>query len=322
MGSGREARRVKTRPKVTVIGAGATGAATAHWLAVKELADLALVDVLEGLAKGKALDLQEAGPIEGFDLRIEGGSDRELLDGSDVVVITAGVGRKPGQSRDDLLRVNYEIVASVARQAVERAPDAVYIVLTNPVDVLTYAVQKATGLPYGRVFGQAGVLDSTRFRTFVAEAAGVSVEDVFAFVMGGHGDDMVPLVRYSSVGGIPVEKLLPADRLEAIVQRTRGGGGEIVSLLQTGSAFYAPGAALAQMVEAILRDKKRVMPVVAHLDGQYGERDLYVGVPVVVGRGGVERILEVEFTAEEREAFARSCGSVRRTLAVALGGGQ
>jgi malate dehydrogenase len=313
------------RAKVAVMGAGATGAATAHWIAAKEIADIALIDVAEGLAKGKALDLYEAMPIEDLDVRVEGGGDYRLAEGADVVVITAGVGRKPGQSRDDLLRVNYEIVASVARQAVERAPDAVYIVLTNPVDVLTYAVQKATGLPYGRVFGQAGVLDSTRFRTFVAEAAGVSVEDVFAFVMGGHGDDMVPLVRYSTIGGLPLEKFLDRDTIDRIVARTRGGGGEIVSLLQTGSAFYAPGAAIAAMVEAVLRDKRRVIPVVAHLDGEYGERDIYVGVPALVGRNGVERVLEVDFTPEEAAAFRRSVASVRgplESLGIAGGSGR
>lgn len=309
------------RPKVAVLGAGATGAATAHWIAAKEMADIVLLDVAEGLAQGKALDLFEAMPLEGLDVRVEGGADYRLAKGADVVVITAGVGRKPGQSRDDLLRINYEIVASVARQAVEQAPDAVFIVLTNPVDVLTYAVQKATGLPYGRVFGQAGVLDSTRFRTFVAEAAGVSVEDVFTFVMGGHGDDMVPLVRYSSIGGMPLNRFLDQKTIDDIVVRTRNGGGEVVSLLKTGSAFYAPGAAIAAMTEAVLRDKRRVIPVVAHLDGEYGERDIYVGVPALVGRNGVERVFEVEFTPDEAEAFRKSVGSVRGPLmSLGIGG--
>jgi malate dehydrogenase len=302
------------RPKVAVLGAGATGAATAHWIAAKEMADIVLLDVAEGLAQGKALDLFEAMPLEGLDVRVDGGGDYRLAKGADVVVITAGVGRKPGQSRDDLLRINYEIVASVAKQAVEQAPDAVFIVLTNPVDVLTYAVQKATGLPYGRVFGQAGVLDSTRFRTFVAQAAGVSVEDVFAFVMGGHGDDMVPLVRYSSIGGMPLNRFLDQKTIDDMVARTRNGGGEVVSLLKTGSAFYAPGAAIAVMTEAVLRDKRRVIPVVAHLDGEYGERDIYVGVPALVGRNGVERVFEVDFTPEEAEAFRKSVASVRGPL--------
>lgn len=306
------------RAKVAVLGAGATGAATAHWIAAKALADVVLLDVAEGLAQGKALDLFEAMPIEGLDVRVEGGGDYELARGADVVVVTAGVGRKPGQSRDDLLRINYEIVASAAKEACRVAPDAVYIVLTNPVDVLTYAVQKVTGLPYGRVFGQAGVLDSTRFRTFVAEAAGVSVEDVFAFVMGGHGDDMVPLVRYSSIGGMPLEKFLDRAAIDAIVERTRKGGGEIVGLLKTASAFYAPGAAIAAMTEAVLRDRRRVIPVVAHLDGEYGERDIYVGVPALVGKGGVERVFEVDFTPEEAAAFKTSVASVRTPLA-ALG---
>lgn len=309
------------RPKVAVLGAGATGAATAHWIAAKEIADIVLLDVAEGLAQGKALDLFEAMPMEGIDVRIEGGGDYNLAKDADVVVITAGVARKPGQSRDDLLRINYEIVASVARQAVAVAPDAVFVVLTNPVDVLTYAVQRVTGLPYGRVFGQAGVLDSTRFRTFVAEAAGVSVEDVFAFVMGGHGDDMVPLVRYSSIGGMPLSEFLDTAAIDAIVARTRSGGGEVVGLLKTGSAFYAPGAAITAMVEAVLRDKRRVIPVVAHLDGEYGERDVYVGVPALIGRDGVERIYQVAFTPEEAEAFRTSVASVRGPLR-SLGFGQ
>lgn len=303
------------RAKVAVLGAGATGAATAHWIASKEMADVVLLDVVEDLAKGKALDLFEAMPIEGLDVRLEGGGDYALARDADVVVVTAGVSRRPGQSRDDLLRVNYEIVASVAKEAAKVAPEAVFIVLTNPVDVLTYAVQKATGLPYGRVFGQAGVLDSTRFRTFVAEAAGVSVEDVFAFVMGGHGDDMVPLVRYSSIGGMPLENFLDRATIDAIVARTRTGGGEIVGLLKSGSAYYAPGAAIMAMTEAVLRDKRRVIPVVAHLDGEYGERDIYVGVPALVGRGGVERVFEVAFTPEEAAAFKKSVASVRGPLA-------
>lgn len=308
---------MRARPKVSVVGAGATGATMAHWLAAKELADIALIDVVEGLAKGKALDLSEAGPIEGFDLTITGGKDPSLLDGSDVVVITGGVGRRPGQSRDDLVRTNVAVVGAWAREIGQHAPDAVVIVLTNPVDVLTAVAQRESGLLPNRVIGQAGVLDSTRFRTFLAAELGVSVEDVFAFVLGGHGDDMVPLVRYSSAGGIPVERLLPKERLDAIVARTRKGGGEIVSLLQSGSAFYAPSAALTLMVEAVLRDKKRLIPVVAHLSGEYGQADLYVGVPAVIGRAGVERVIEVDLTADEKAAFAKSCDSVRRTLQLA-----
>lgn len=268
------------RSKVAVLGAGATGATTAHWLATRGNADLVLVDVVEGLAQGKALDLLESLPIVGSNVRVTGGSDYELARGADVVVITAGLGRRPGQSRDDLLRVNYDIVTDVAKKAQVVAPDAVFIVLTNPVDVLTYAVQKATGLPYSRVFGQAGVLDSTRFRTFVAEAAHVSAQDVFAFVMGGHGDYMVPLVRYSTIGGLPLEKFLPKSTIDEIVARTRNGGGEIVKLLEKGSAFYAPGASILAMAEAVLLDQRRVIPVVAHLDGEYGESDIYVGVQI------------------------------------------
>jgi len=313
------------RAKVAVLGAGATGATTAHWLAMKGYADVVLLDVIEGLAKGKALDLLEALPIVGTNVTVTGGSDYALARDADVVVITAGVGRKPGQSRDDLLKVNYEIVTDVAKKALAVAPDAVFIVLTNPVDVLTYAVQKVTGLPYPRVFGQAGVLDSTRFRTFVAEAAHVAAEDVFAFVMGGHGDDMVPLVRYSTIGGLPLDKFLSQETIDAIVTRTRNGGGEIVKLLSTGSAFYAPGASIAAMTEAVLLDQRRVIPVVAHLDGEYGEPDIYVGVPCVIGKGGVERVLEVDLTAEEQAAFRKSVQSVRgplATLGIAGGSGR
>lgn len=302
------------RSKVAVLGAGATGATTAHWLATRGNADLVLVDVVEGLAQGKALDLLESLPIVGSNVRVTGGSDYELARGADVVVITAGLGRRPGQSRDDLLRVNYDIVTDVAKKAQVVAPDAVFIVLTNPVDVLTYAVQKATGLPYSRVFGQAGVLDSTRFRTFVAEAAHVSAQDVFAFVMGGHGDYMVPLVRYSTIGGLPLEKFLPKSTIDEIVARTRNGGGEIVKLLEKGSAFYAPGASILAMAEAVLLDQRRVIPVVAHLDGEYGESDIYVGVPAVIGKNGVEEVLEVDLTEEEKAAFSRSVESVRGPL--------
>lgn len=310
------------RAKVAVLGAGATGATTAHWIAAKGIADVALIDVMEGLAKGKALDLLESLPIVGSSVNVTGGSDYDIARGADVVVIAAGFARKPGQSRDDLLRMNDDIVTDVAKKAQAVAPDAVFIVLTNPVDVLTYAVQKATGLPYARVFGQAGVLDSTRFRTFVAQAAGVSPEDVFAFVMGGHGDDMVPLVRYSSIGGLPLEKFLAKETIEEIVARTRGGGGEIVKLLEKGSAFYAPGASIAKMTEAVLLDQRRVIPVVAHLDGEYGETDIYVGVPTIVGKGGVERVIEVDLTAEEKAEFGKSVLSVRGPLgSLGIGGG-
>ena len=290
------------------------GATTAHWLAMKGLADIVLVDVVEGLPQGKALDLLEAGPVAGYDLRIVGSNDYGETKGSQVVVVTAGIARKPGMSRDDLLRTNAGIVEGVVKNVVRYCPDAYLIVVTNPVDVLTYAAWRYTGWETRRVMGMAGVLDSTRFRTFLAMELGVSVKDVSAFVLGGHGDQMVPLVRYSYAGGIPVEKLLPRERLEAIVERTRQGGGEIVNLLKTGSAFYAPGAAIAEMVEAILRDQRRILPVVAYLNGEYGHRDIYVGVPVILGGRGVEKVVEIELTPEEQAAFDRSVEAVRGPL--------
>lgn len=304
------------RPKITIVGAGNVGATTAHWLAAKQLGDIVLIDIVEGMPQGKALDLMEAGPVEAFDTRIVGTNDYADTANSDVVVVTAGIARTPGLSRDDLLRTNFNIVRSVIEQCVEQSPDAHYIIVSNPVDVMTYAAWKVSGLPTDRVMGMAGVLDSTRFRTFLAMELGVSVEDISAFVMGGHGDEMVPLVRYSYAGGIPVETLLPKEALDRIVERTRKGGGEIVSLLKTGSAYFAPGASVAQMVEAILFDKKRLIPVIAHLDGQYGQKDIYVGVPVILGAGGVEKIVEIELTAEEQAAFQKSADAVREPLAL------
>lgn len=302
------------RNKITIVGAGNVGATAAHWAAAKELADVVLIDVVEGVPQGKALDLMEAGPIEGFDTQVIGTNDYADTAGSDVIIITAGIARKPGMSRDDLLRTNYSIVKSVTEQALAASPDAYVIVVTNPVDVMTYVAHHVSGLPHHRVMGQAGVLDSTRFRTFLAMELGVSVQDVSAFVMGSHGDEMVPLVRYSYAGGIPIELLIPKDRLDAIVERTRKGGGEIVSLLKTGSAFYAPGASVIEMAEAILKDKKRILPTIAHLDGEYGERDIYAGVPVILGAGGVERVIEIELTEDEKVAFARSVEAVRGPL--------
>lgn len=302
------------RAKVSIVGAGNVGATTAHWLAARGLADLVLVDVVEGLPQGKALDLLEAAPIAGFDLRIVGSNGYEEIRGSQVVVMTAGIARKPGMSRDDLLKTNAGILEEVVRNVKRYAPDAFLIVVSNPVDVLTYAAWRYTGWETRRVMGMAGVLDSTRFRTFLAMELGISVKDVSAFVMGGHGDQMVPLVRYSYAGGIPVEKLIPKERLDAIVERTRKGGGEIVNLLKSGSAYYAPGAAVAEMVEAILRDQRRLIPVIAYLDGEYGHRDIYVGVPVILGGNGVERVVEIELTPEEQEAFARSVEAVRGPL--------
>ncbi len=308
------------RPKITIVGAGNVGATAAHWAATKQLGDIVLVDVVEGVPQGKALDLQEAGPLYGFDLNIVGSNGYEETAGSDVVIITAGAARKPGMSRDDLLNINYRIVKEAVEQAVRHSPEAYFIVVTNPVDVMTYVAWKVSGLPTHRVMGQAGVLDSARFRTFIAMELGVSVQDVSAFVMGSHGDEMVPLVRYSYAGGIPIEKLLSREAIERIVERTRRGGGEIVNLLKTGSAYYAPGLSVIEMAEAIVRDRKRILPVIAYLDGHYGERDIYAGVPVILGAGGVEKIIEVDLNEEERAAFRRSVEAVRgplRTLQLA-----
>lgn len=302
------------RKKITIVGAGNVGATAAHWAASKELGDIVLVDVVEGIPQGKALDLAEAGPLEGFDARITGTNDYDDTKGSDVVVITAGVARKPGMSRDDLLKTNYKIVSSVVKEIVSRSPDAYLIVVSNPVDVMTYVALKETGLPKNQVMGQAGVLDSTRYRTFIAMELGVSVEDVTGFVMGAHGDSMVPLPRYSYAGGIPIETLLPKEKIDAIVQRTRTGGGEIVSLLKTGSAYYAPGAAAIQMVEAVLKDKKRILPAIAYLEGEYGQQDVCAGVPIVLGENGVEKVIEIELTEEERSAFQNSIDAVRGPL--------
>ncbi|MBX6377228.1 MAG: malate dehydrogenase [Clostridia bacterium] len=302
------------RKKITIVGAGATGATIAHWCAAKELGDIVLMDVVQGLPQGKALDLQEAAPIEGFDCRIVGTNDYEDTRDSDVIVITAGSPRKPGMSRDDLLAVNYRIVRQVTEETTSRSPNAVVIVLTNPLDVMCTVALRSSGFPRERVVGQSGVLDSTRFRTFIAQEVGVSFEDVTALVLGGHGDSMVPLIRYSYIGGIPVEKFLSREALLRLVERTRNGGAEIVNLLGT-SAFYAPGAAVAEMVEAILKDKKRVLPCAAYLNGEYGQTGIFAGVPVVLGGGGVERILELDLTDEERAAFQRSCDEVRANVA-------
>lgn len=304
------------RDKVTVIGAGNVGATTAHWLMTRNSCDVVLVDVVEGVPQGKGLDLYESSPVTGASVRVVGTNDYAETAGSQVIVVPAGMPRKPGMSRDDLLKVNNDIVSSVVKQAHAASPDAVIIVVTNPVDVMTYVAWKASGLPPAKVMGMAGVLDSARFRTFLAMELGVSPKDVVAFVMGGHGDHMVPLTRYSSVGGIPVEKLLSREKLDEIVQRTRVGGGEIVNLLKTGSAYFAPGASVAEMVEAVLGDQKRVLPVVAHLSGQYGEKDIYVGVPAIVGRGGVEHVFEIDFTEEEKAAFQHSVQGVREPLSV------
>ncbi len=302
------------RPKVSIVGAGNTGAALAHWLAIKQVADIVLVDVVEGMPQGKALDLMQAAPVEAFDTILTGSNDYADTAGSDVVVITAGAARKPGMSRDDLVNINTGIVRDITAQVARYSPDAYLIVLTNPLDVMCYVAYKVSGFPKHRVMGQSGILDSARFRTFIARELNVSFEDVHALVLGGHGDSMVPLPRYTHVGGIPVTQLLPKEKIHELVQRTRDGGAEIVRLLKTGSAFFAPGAAMAEMVEAILRDRKRVLPVSAYLEGEYGESGIFMGVPVVLGGGGIERILEIELTEEERQAFARSAADVRETL--------
>ncbi|MBN2909001.1 malate dehydrogenase [Polycladomyces sp. WAk] len=306
------------RRKISVIGAGFTGATTALMLAQKELGDIVLVDIpeAEGPTKGKALDMLEAGPVQGFDANIVGTSDYAETADSDLVIITAGVARKPGMSRDDLVNINAKVMRSVTEQVVKYSPDSILLVLTNPVDAMTYEVYRTSGFPKHRVIGQSGVLDTARFRTFVAQELGVSVEDVSGFVLGGHGDDMVPLVRYSYAGGIPLEKLLPKERLDAIVERTRKGGGEIVNLLGTGSAYYAPAASLVQMAEAILKDKKRILPAIAYLEGEYGYHDMYLGVPTIIGGNGLEKVIELDLTEEEKQALDKSAESVRKVMKV------
>ncbi|MDN0189563.1 malate dehydrogenase [Bacillus stercoris] len=307
-----------TRKKVSVIGAGFTGATTAFLIAQKELADVVLVDIpqLENPTKGKALDMLEASPVQGFDAKITGTSNYEDTAGSDIVVITAGIARKPGMSRDDLVSTNEKIMRSVTREIVKYSPDSIIVVLTNPVDAMTYAVYKESGFPKERVIGQSGVLDTARFRTFVAEELNLSVKDVTGFVLGGHGDDMVPLVRYSYAGGIPLETLIPKDRIDAIVERTRKGGGEIVNLLGNGSAYYAPAASLTEMVEAILKDQRRVLPTIAYLEGEYGYEGIYLGVPTIVGGNGLEQIIELELTDYERAQLNKSVESVKNVMKV------
>ena len=299
------------RAKVTVVGAGNVGATTAQYIVERHLADVVLTDVVDGLPQGKALDLLQAGPVHGYDCRITGANDYEATAGSDIVVITAGLARKPGMSRDDLLLKNAEIVGSVVADTARRSPTAILIVVTNPLDAMAQLALRRSGFPKQRVFGMAGVLDSARFRTFIAQELDVSVENVTAFVLGGHGDPMVPLPRYSTVAGIPITELLPKDRLEALVKRTANGGAEIVGLLKTGSAYYAPAASVVDMVEAILRDKKKVLPCTAYLEGEYGVKGLFVGVPVKLGRRGIEQILEITLSPDESAALARSAAAVR-----------
>ncbi len=303
------------RPKVTIIGAGFVGSTAAHWIASKELADVVLVDIIEGVPQGKGLDLAEAGPIEGFDLRIIGTNDYADTADSDVIVVTSGAPRKPGMSREDLIKVNAGITRDCISRAAPLSPNAVIVMVNNPLDTMAYLAKEVSGFPKQRVVGQAGVLDSARYRTFIAWEAGVSVEDVQAMLMGGHGDEMVPLPRFTTIAGIPVSEFIAPDRLNAIVDRARKGGGEIVNLLKTGSAYYAPSAATVQMVEAILRDKKRVIPCACYLEGEYGLSDIYFGVPCVLGAGGVERIIELPLDAAERELVRKSADAVRSSIA-------
>ncbi len=299
--------------KISIIGAGMTGSTTAHWLAERELADLVLVDIIEGMPLGKGLDMQEAMPIINKDVEIVGSNDYAATRGSDIIIITAGLPRKPGMSRDDLLTANAEIVGKAATETLKYSPDAMYIVLTNPLDTMAYLTMKLNKLPRERVIGQAGVLDSARMRAFVAMETGVSVENIQCYVLGGHGDEMVPLTRLSNIAGISLKDYLPADKLEAIVNRTRKGGGEIVNLLKTGSAFYAPAAACAQMAEAILKDRHLIVPCAAYMQGEYGLNDMFFGVPVVLGCKGVEKVIEYKLDGEEKALFDKSAAAVRET---------
>jgi len=304
------------RNKIALVGAGNIGGTLAHLIGLKELGDVVLFDVFGGVAAGKALDIMQSGPVDGFDSAMSGGSDYAAIAGADVVIVTAGFPRMPGMSRDDLLTKNAGVIAAVAEGIKTYAPDAFVIVITNPLDVMVWVMQQKSGLPAHKVVGMAGVLDSSRFRLFLAQEFGVSVEDVTAFVLGGHGDTMVPLTRYSTVAGIPVPDLIEMGwttqaKIDAIVSRTANGGGEIVKLLERGSAFYAPAASAIAMAEAYLKDKKRVLPAAVQLNGEYGVSGLYIGVPVVLGAGGVEKVVEVKFTEAEQAAFDKSVGAVR-----------
>jgi malate dehydrogenase len=302
------------RNKVTVVGAGNVGATCAHWIASKELADTVLVDIIEGMPQGKGLDLRQSGPVEGFDLAITGTNGYEETRGSDVVVITSGIARKPGMSRDDLLNTNKKIVSDVSTQVAKYSPDSIIIVVSNPLDAMCHVAAHVTKFPRERVIGMAGVLDTARYKTFVAMELGVSVEDVHGMVLGGHGDTMVPLPRHTSIGGIPLTELLSAEKIDAIVKRTASGGAEIVSLLKTGSAYYAPAASVVAMVESILKDKKRVLPCATLLDGQYGYRDLFIGVPCLLGIGGVEKVIEMQLNDHEKALLDKSANAVRELV--------
>jgi len=301
--------------KVTVVGAGFVGATVAQHVAEQDLADVIIIDILEGVPQGKALDLMQAAPILGHDRKIVGTNDYKDTKGSDIVVVTAGIARKPGMSRDDLLKTNANIVQGVIKETQKNSPDAIYIIVTNPLDVMTYLAWETLKLPAAKVMGMAGVLDSSRFQTFIGMELNVSVRDVRAMVLGGHGDLMVPLPRYSTVNGISITELMPADRVEALCKRTRDGGAEIVNLMKS-SAYYAPGASVAQMVSAILKDENRLLPCCVHADGQYGLKDVYVGLPTVLGKGGVKKIVELKLTADEQAALKKSADSIRENIDV------
>ncbi len=299
------------RKKVSIVGAGNVGATTAHWIASKELADVVLVDVVEGVPQGKALDLLEAMPIEKRDVHVIGSNDYAATANSDIVVITAGIPRKPGMSRDDLLHTNFKIMSDVVAKVVAESPECILIIVSNPLDAMAQAAYRQAGFNRERVIGMAGVLDSARFRTFIAEELNVSVENVTAFVLGGHGDTMVPLARYSTVAGIPITELIAAERLEQLIQRTRDGGAEIVKYLKTGSAFYAPSSAVTEMVEAILKDKKKILPCAVYLQGEYGIDGFYIGVPCKLGAAGLEKIIEIKLTPEEETGLKKSAAAVK-----------
>ena len=304
------------RKKIAVIGSGFTGATTALFLAQKELGDIILVDIpnMENPTKGKALDMLEASPIQQFDVKITGSSDYKDISDSDLVIITAGIARKPGMSRDDLVNTNANIMKSIANEVKKNAPNSFILVLTNPVDAMTYTILKETGFPKERIIGQSGVLDTGRFRAFIAEELNISVKDITGFVLGGHGDDMVPLIRYSHVGGIPLNTLISKERINEIVERTRKGGAEIVELLGNGSAYYAPAASLTEMAEVILKDQRRILPAIVYLEGEYGYSDLCLGVPVILSGNGIEKVIELELLDEEKEALNESAYSVKQVI--------
>lgn len=304
------------RKKVTVVGSGNVGATVAHRLVDKQLADVVMIDILEGIPQGKGLDLLEAGPIEGYDCKVRGTNDYADTRNSDLVVMTAGFPRKPGMSRDDLLKANYEVVKAAMEQAVKYSPDSILIVVTNPLDAMAQTAFKVSGFSKNRVIGMAGILDTARYRTFIAEALNVSVQNVQGFVLGGHGDTMVPVPRYTTVAGIPVGELMAKDKLDAIIKRTANGGAEIVNLLKAGSAFYAPSAAVVEMVDAIFNDRKKILPCAAYLEGEYGINGLFVGVPVKLGARGIEQIIEIKLTPEEQKALEKSAAAVKELIEI------